>query len=118
MNSSETSRMEIHVNDKMLKEFRYLVADHGFKKASGILLQDQVGVVDLDSVNDIYMKEQSIVYYIEGPAWRHDDYLLERSWLKGFEAACSLAGQPFVLKFTIDQFCVSKMHVPLPENDD
>lgn len=113
MNSLGESKVEIHVDDKMLKQLEYLLPKHGPRTSCGIILKDYLEGFDIELVNDIYMKEQAIVYYIEGPAWRHDDFLLERSWLKGFEAACSNKGRRFSLKFNIDQYCISKLQKTL-----
>ena len=110
--------MEVHIDDKMLKQFEYLLPKHGPKIACGIILKDYLENLDIETLSDIYMKEQAIVYYIEGPAWRHDDFLLERSWLKGFEAACANKGRHFCLKFNIDQYCISKLQKSVISSED
>jgi len=110
LNSSAKSSTEISVTDKMLKEFSHLMPMHGPRVAADMVLKRE----STSQFSDLYMKERAINYYIEGPAWRHDNYLLERSWLKGYEAACQLAYQSnFTLKFFIDQHCVSKLSVPI-----
>ena len=118
MNSSAESKVEVQVTDKMLKEFSYLLPKHGAKESGSIILSEYLRDFDLKPVNDTYMKEQAIVYFISGPAWRQDDFLLERSWLKGFESACAQAGRHLNLKFTIDQYCVSKFDSPLPKDEE
>lgn len=118
MNSLQESKVEVYVDDKMLKEFGYLLPKHGPKSSCGIILKDYIQGLDLDSINDIYMKEQAIAYYIEGPTWRHDDFLLERSWFKGFEAGCANKGRFLSLKFNIDQYCVSKLQKTLINDEE
>jgi hypothetical protein len=110
--------VEIQVTDKMLREFSYLLKTNPPKASCAILLKDYLEDLDINKVNDGYMKDQAIAYYIQGPAWRHSDDLLDRAWLKGFEAACRLASQPITLSFTIDQYCSSKINTLMPKAEE
>jgi hypothetical protein len=102
----------------MLKEFKYLFSENGPRASSSSVLKHYLKNFDSSSIDHNYMKEQAIMYFIHGPAWRQDDFLLERSWLKGFEAACSQAGRHFTLRFTIDQHCSSKLDAGLPKDEE
>lgn len=108
--------LEIFFSDNMLEKFNNLRIEFGPKSAADKML----GEHDIDQE---YMKSQAIRYYVHGPAWRVDDYLLDRAWIKGYEAACQkagyqLAGQPYYkITFAIDRFCYSKLDKPLPEQD-
>lgn len=118
MNSLKESEIKIYVDDKMLSKLKCLVNTHNSKTACGMLLKDHLNELNLKELSDNFFLEQATSYYISGPAWRQDDFLFERSILKGFEAACSLAKKPIKIKFAIDDYCFPKFQIPLKDIDE
>lgn len=117
MNSLRESEIKIYVDNKMLNKLKSLLKTLNSKEACFLLLKDYLNELNLEKIEDNFFLEQATSYYISGPAWRQDDFLFERSILKGFEAGCSQAGRLIRVKFEIDDHCFSKIKNLLKDID-